>query len=61
MPKCMYYLKGDKCKCGCCDVPVRIECIECGLEPLVCSCHMLRGEAYYRVIRVKDGSVVNDM
>lgn len=55
---CTYHRNGKNCKCGCCDVPVRIECIDCGLEPLVCNCHILKGDACYRVIRVKDGSVV---
>lgn len=57
----MYYLKGMDCKCGCTEVPVRIECVDCGLEPLVCTCHLLKGDAYYRVIRKSDGVVVNDM
>lgn len=61
MAKCMYYLKRDECKCGCTDVPVRLECTECGLEPLVCTCSMSHGDAWFKVIRIKDGVVVNDL
>jgi hypothetical protein len=61
MSKCMYYLKGMECTCGCTEVPVRLECTECGEPPLVCTCSMLKGDAWFRVIRVKDGSIANDM
>lgn len=58
--KCMYYLKGDACKCGCTDVPVRLECIRCEKEPLHCNCVIVQGDVWFRVIR-KDGSVVDDL
>jgi hypothetical protein len=58
---CTFDRNGTDCKCGCSEVPVRLECTECGEPPLVCVCSIGNGDAWFRVIRIKDGSVANDL